>query len=253
LEGKERALHWGDSWREIEVSSLSIGFTNLETVFENAIDDTANTVGGLNYVRNVLLLEGGFSLLGEGDMCGQQGELLLFLSDCDLTIGSKISSELSLSFVVSLIEEVNDMRQVFLELFSKDFLFQRNESACNLNWLGKRTSCHQLGLCLFHVTFKIKGRAVRVTGDLNPSIGGFNLSIPTIVGVVSLFFLAMLSESNGLSLDTNAEQKFVSPRNKVSHSLILEDTFLKVFFYGKLVISIQQAGLLILSRENGKL
>jgi hypothetical protein len=222
-------------------------------VFENAVDDAANTVGGLNYVGNVLLFKRGFSLLGEGDMSGQKGKHFLILSDCDLTIGSKICSKLSLSVIVSIVEEFNDVRLVFLELFTKDLLFQRNESASDLDWLGKRTSCHQLGLCLFHVTFKIEGWAVSVTRNLNPSIGGFNLSIPTIVRVVSLFFLAMLSESDGLSFDTNAEQKFVSPRNKVSHSFILKDTLLKVFFHSKLIISIQQAGLLIFSRENRKL
>ena len=64
---QERGLDRGYGRWESKVDSLGIVATLAEAVLEHAIDDSANTKGGLDDVRDKLLLLLGFRLSGKAN------------------------------------------------------------------------------------------------------------------------------------------------------------------------------------------
>lgn len=65
-----------------------------------------------------------------------------------------------------------------------------------------------------------------MAGNLNPTVGSFYFSIPTVVGVVSHFVGSVLSKSNCLWTDANFSEEKISPAQEVSHGLVLDDILL---------------------------
>jgi len=66
---------WDVSW-EVEIGSLGVLLSYFKAVFEDAVDNSSDTVRGFNYVRDVLLLHHSFCLLCKADMLFSKGKLL---------------------------------------------------------------------------------------------------------------------------------------------------------------------------------
>lgn len=113
---------------------------------------------------------------------------------------------------------------LLLELLAQDLLVELSSSACDGDGLWETTGSHQLNLSLLLVLGQIKGRPIGVSSDLDPAVAGLDLSVPTVVSVVSHLVGTMLAEPNGLSLDAKTSQELVGASDEVTNGLVAYDT-----------------------------
>lgn len=71
--------------------------------------------------------------------------------------------------------------------------------------------------------------SVSVSDALDPSVGGLDLSVPTVAGVMSHLVLSVLSESDVVWVDSDLDQELVGSVEEVSHGLIADQVLLDGF------------------------
>lgn len=70
---------------------------------------------------------------------------------------------------------------------------------------------------------------VSVSDALDPSVGGLDLSVPTVAGVMSHLVLSVLSESDVVWVNSDLDQELVGSVEEVSHGLIADQVLLDGF------------------------
>lgn len=71
--------------------------------------------------------------------------------------------------------------------------------------------------------------SVSVSDALDPSVGGLDLSVPTVAGVMSHLVLSVLSESDVVWVNSDLDQELVGSVEEVSHGLIADQVLLDGF------------------------
>jgi len=79
---------------------------------------------------------------------------------------------------------------------------------------------------------EVEGRPITVASHFDPAVRCLNFGIPAVIGVVSHLVAAMLSEADGLSLDSALSQEQVASRNEIRHCLILDHSLLESLLDG---------------------
>lgn len=74
---------------------------------------------------------------------------------------------------------------------------------------------------------EVEGRSVTVASHFDPAVRCLDFSIPAVVGVMSHFVAAMLSEADCLCLNAALSKEQIASRNEVSHCLILYHPLIK--------------------------
>ena len=223
-QGEEGGLHGRDRGWEGKVGSLGVGLSLTEAVLEDTVDDTANTERRLDDMRDELLFLSDLGLLSESNHLAGKDEFLLASSDGDGLVLSDGGSESFLDIVGSLLEEGHDKGLFLLELLAEDLLVEVGNSVDEGDGLRETTGSHELSLGVLHVLGKIEGGTIGVAGDLNPTVRGLDLSIPTVIGVMSHLGRSMLSEADGGGLDSDGAQELEGSGDEVTNGLVANDS-----------------------------
>lgn len=222
-------LGGGDSRgeRQNTLGSGGILRSSPEAVLNQRVQDSADTERGLNDVGSVVSNVGGDGLLldlevglvelgagnfntsnlGQDNLAGIKslGKIL------KLALGSGL--EPLLDGLGGLLEQRTELLLVVLA--DKLVLDQRSvQLLLNL----------QLDLGSSLVDGQIVGRSVSTADTLDPAVGGVQLSVPTVGGVMGHLVGHVLSESESVGVDTNLDQEQVDSSKEVTQSLVINET-----------------------------
>lgn len=95
-------------------------FTRFETMFEDTIQNSANTKRWFNYVGSIFLLHHGLGLFAKTYVIFIQNELFALNSDRNLFINSELFGQYFLVLRAKFFNMSSDNRLVFFEFFATD-------------------------------------------------------------------------------------------------------------------------------------
>jgi hypothetical protein len=104
-------------------------------VFKDAIDNSADTIWGLNYVWDVLLLHNSFCLFSKTYVLIVQSKLFTVNADREFLFFCKLRWKCLLLFISRFCKELLNFLIILLELFTADALIQSSNSTCHLDRL----------------------------------------------------------------------------------------------------------------------
>jgi hypothetical protein len=228
---EDGTLQGGHVDGEVEIGSLGVLGANFEAVLEDAVNDPADTEGGLDDVRGVLFFLDCSYFLLDFDTLGSQFKLLAIFEGYRYFTGVGQLLEVGgfLLFGPRTYHQLNSSGVLFENLFvgcDNDF--------CDFDWLLKCPCCLEINFTFLSVPDYIKAAPVSMPCDFDPAIAGLDLCIPAILGVMSHFFGTMLPVANAFRLDTTTSQKTERASHKVAHCLVADNSLFKSICHSKI-------------------
>ena len=214
---------------------MGISRSNLEAVLVYAVNDPTNSIGGLNDMGDVLLLQDRLLLLLELYEFGGKLELLVADLEADLAVRLHRCTVFFKHCFFEVLEVFTDWFCIPLEGLSYLRLIQSDTNELDelglLEWPGSI----QLHLSPLGVPCQIEARPVGVACYLDPPIARLNFSIPAVLRIMSHLVAPVLPEPNTIWLDTTVRQELPCSNHEVSQRLIADNTLGNSFTHREIV------------------
>jgi hypothetical protein len=115
-----------------------------------------------------------------------------------------------------------DRLRLLLEQRTERLLVNRRDVTLDNLHLLKRLTNNHLVLRLVRVNSQVVRRSVSATNALDPAVGGVDLGVPAVGGVVSHLVRHVLAETEAVGVDTDLGEEEEDASNEVTESLVVD-------------------------------
>lgn len=198
-------------------------------MLDHAVQDTANTEGGLDDIGGVLA-----GVLNAGALLNVD-EILVKLNlarsnaldvDLDLAILGKVQRQLLAQILGERLNGSLDGLGILLETRTELLLLDIDLVLLNAKRLSAGLAHHKRGTGLVLVDSQIVSAAVSTADTLNPAVAGLQLSIPAVGGVVSHLVSHVLAETELGGVNAQLHEEGVDASQEVTKSLVVNQSSL---------------------------
>lgn len=140
---------------------------------------------------------------------------------CNVRLLFELSLDTVQALLVQCEESSFECLGITLEFGTKLLLVDRNgESILDLG-LWQLLAHNEWATSLDAVHGQVVSRAVSAANTLDPAIGGLNLGVPAVSGIVGHFVGHVLTEAQTLRIDANFDEEEVDASHEVAKGLVI--------------------------------